>query len=56
LIGLRDRVEALGGSIEINSPPGQGTHVAVQLPVELDVIPDEAKPSPSARIPASRSS
>ena len=33
LIGLRDRVEALGGSIEINGQPGQGTHVAVQLPL-----------------------
>jgi hypothetical protein len=25
LIGLRDRVQALGGSIEINSRPGEGT-------------------------------
>jgi PAS domain S-box-containing protein len=36
LVGLRDRVEAVGGSIEITSPPGHGTHVVVQLPVELD--------------------
>jgi PAS domain S-box-containing protein len=42
LIGLRDRVEALGGSIEINSPPGHGTRVAVQLPLELDLSPDES--------------
>jgi signal transduction histidine kinase len=33
LIGLRDRVEALGGSFEISSPPGQGTLVGVQLPL-----------------------
>jgi PAS domain S-box-containing protein len=37
LVGLRDRVEALGGSIEISSPPGQGTHVAVRLPLEFDM-------------------
>ena len=33
LIGLRDRVEALGGSFEISSPPGQGTQIGVQLPL-----------------------
>jgi len=33
LIGLRDRVEALGGSFEISSPPGRGTLVGVQLPL-----------------------
>jgi hypothetical protein len=32
----------LGGSIEINSPPGHGTRVAVQLPLELDLSPDES--------------
>ncbi|CAN5314238.1 hypothetical protein BH18ACT12_BH18ACT12_20990 [soil metagenome] len=40
LTGLRDRVEALGGSIEITSPPGRGTHLIVQLPLELDLIID----------------
>ena len=25
LTGLRDRVEALGGSLEVSSPPGEGT-------------------------------
>ncbi|MCW2977175.1 MAG: domain S-box [Actinomycetia bacterium] len=54
LIGLRDRVEALGGSIEIDSPPGQGTHVRVRLPLELDLTPDESQEPLSARIPASR--
>jgi signal transduction histidine kinase len=33
LIGLRDRVEALGGTIEVESPKGAGTRVAVRLPV-----------------------
>jgi signal transduction histidine kinase len=35
LVGVRDRVEALGGSIELTSPPGQGTHVVVQFPLSL---------------------
>jgi signal transduction histidine kinase len=33
LIGVRDRVEALGGSFEISSPAGQGTLLGVQLPL-----------------------
>jgi signal transduction histidine kinase len=53
LIGLRDRVEALGGSLQITSPSGQGTHVAVQLPLELDLTPDESTDPWPARIPAS---
>jgi signal transduction histidine kinase len=35
LIGLRDRAEALGGSLEVNSPPGAGTVVVVELPLRL---------------------
>jgi PAS domain S-box-containing protein len=34
LIGLQDRVEALGGTISVASPPGQGTLLRVVLPVE----------------------
>jgi signal transduction histidine kinase len=33
LIGLTDRVEALGGTIEIESPPGKGTTLHVTLPI-----------------------
>jgi signal transduction histidine kinase len=33
LIGLRDRVEALGGSIQVTSHSGEGTVVAVELPL-----------------------
>jgi signal transduction histidine kinase len=32
IIGLRDRVEALGGTILVLSPPGQGTTLHVQRP------------------------
>jgi signal transduction histidine kinase len=34
LIGLRDRVEALGGTIETTSPPGQGTALLARIPVD----------------------
>jgi signal transduction histidine kinase len=33
LIGLLDRIEALGGNIVISSPSGQGTSVAARLPL-----------------------
>jgi PAS domain S-box-containing protein len=33
LIGLRDRVEALGGTIVVNSPTGGGTRLDVELPM-----------------------
>jgi signal transduction histidine kinase len=38
LLGLRDRVEALGGSIRIQSQPGNGTSITVGLPLEPDVL------------------
>jgi signal transduction histidine kinase len=41
LIGLRDRVEALGGSLAVSSPHGQGTSLQVTLPV------DAASPQPT---------
>jgi signal transduction histidine kinase len=34
LRGLRDRVEALDGSLEVLSPPGRGTTVTAELPVD----------------------
>jgi signal transduction histidine kinase len=35
LVGLKDRAEALGGSLEVSSPPGQGTLIEVRLPLRL---------------------
>jgi PAS domain S-box-containing protein len=34
LIGLTDRVDALGGTIDVQSPAGEGTTLRVTLPVE----------------------
>jgi signal transduction histidine kinase len=31
LLGLRDRVEALDGRLEVDSPPGAGTTVVVEM-------------------------
>jgi len=33
LIGLKDRVEAAGGTLTVKSPPGKGTRLTVALPV-----------------------
>lgn len=34
LIGLADRVDSLGGALEVTSPAGQGTTLRIRLPVE----------------------
>jgi signal transduction histidine kinase len=34
LIGLSDRIEALGGTLEVTSRPGEGTTVLVEVPIE----------------------
>jgi PAS domain S-box-containing protein len=36
LVGLQDRVEALGGTLRIDSPPGGGTSLVVQLPLDVE--------------------
>jgi signal transduction histidine kinase len=36
LTGLADRVEALGGEIWIASPPGEGTSLRVELPLDSE--------------------
>ena len=42
LVGLTDRVEALGGSIRVSSRPGEGTQIAAELPLELE-LPQPAR-------------
>jgi signal transduction histidine kinase/uncharacterized protein YoaH (UPF0181 family) len=38
LVGLRDRVEAIGGSMRLTSPPGGGTFLRVMLPLSADTM------------------
>jgi signal transduction histidine kinase len=37
LVGLQDRVEAIGGTLTVHSPAGQGTRLDVQVPVNADI-------------------
>jgi signal transduction histidine kinase len=34
LLGLSDRIEALGGTVEVTSPAGKGTTLLIELPFE----------------------
>ena len=38
LVGLRDRVEALGGELSLHSPLGVGTTLVISLPISHDAI------------------
>ncbi|MCW2574519.1 MAG: histidine kinase [Modestobacter sp.] len=58
LVGLTDRVEALGGRLTLHSPPGAGTAVQVLLPLTAPsgepaaAPPMRATPGPQAGEPA----
>ncbi|HTF40027.1 MAG TPA: sensor histidine kinase, partial [Propionibacteriaceae bacterium] len=34
LNGLADRIETLGGALQIESPPGRGTRLAAEIPLD----------------------
>jgi signal transduction histidine kinase len=40
LIGLKDRVEVTGGTLRVESHPGQGTSLLAKLPIEAAQPPD----------------
>jgi signal transduction histidine kinase len=42
LVGLTDRVDALGGRISVHSPPGAGTSLGIELPLTASTRPDVA--------------
>jgi len=44
LVGMRQRVEAAGGRLTVNSRPGEGTHVSATLPS----LPKAPQPQPTA--------
>jgi signal transduction histidine kinase len=58
LVGLKDRVEALGGRLWLHSPPGAGTAMEITLPLgdpsrpglltRIASPPDEAVRGPAA--------
>ena len=37
IVGLNDRVEALGGSLRVESRPGKGTQILAELPLDLEL-------------------
>ena len=45
LLGMRERVEMIGGQFAIVSAPGHGTAVQVQLPLPKPPAPPAEKPS-----------
>ncbi len=53
LIGLKDRVEAQGGTISVVSPPDEGTRLQVSLPVGAPDEPPNAQILSSALEPVS---
>jgi signal transduction histidine kinase len=44
IIGLKDRVEALGGTISVLSPPGHGTTLHVDFPAQRGKSSDHGQP------------
>ena len=44
LVGLKDRIEALGGTFSVHSPPGRGTTVSCELPVLASAGQPDADP------------
>ncbi|HEY7324459.1 MAG TPA: ATP-binding protein, partial [Streptosporangiaceae bacterium] len=46
IIGLIDRVEALGGQLTLRSPPGEGTSLVIELPLEPSYRSSPAQGAP----------
>jgi len=40
LVGLKDRVEAIGGTLTVQSRPGEGTRLAAELPIGTGRLPN----------------
>jgi signal transduction histidine kinase len=57
LLGLMDRVEALGGRLTLHSPPGAGTSMQIALPLTVPSRPGSlaavtSRPDDTGRAPA----
>jgi signal transduction histidine kinase len=44
LVGLRDRIEALGGTLHVTSPDGSGTTLQIEIPLQVDRRPAARPP------------
>jgi signal transduction histidine kinase len=44
LVGLSDRIEALGGTLHVTSPPGAGTTLLIEIPVKGQDNPQTPEP------------
>jgi signal transduction histidine kinase len=44
LVGLSDRIEALGGTLELTSPAGRGTTLLIEIPAESQDNPGAPEP------------
>jgi signal transduction histidine kinase len=53
IIGLKDRVEALGGTLSVLSPPGRGTTLHVHLPAVPAAAPTPPRAIPPGAAPQS---
>jgi signal transduction histidine kinase len=45
LLGMKERVEILGGTLEIDSQPGQGTRIRISLPVTEPIAEPAQRPA-----------
>lgn len=60
LVGMRERVLALGGELQIHSPRGQGTHLRIRIPLPVEpgnpgpvtAAPDNAPGAPAPELRA----
>jgi signal transduction histidine kinase len=48
LVGLKDRAEALGGRLRLDSPPGAGTTLEITLPLDASALSEPSGPARSA--------
>jgi glucose-6-phosphate-specific signal transduction histidine kinase len=53
LIGLRDRIGALKGAMQISSPVSAGTTLRAWIPLSYDPAATEAREAPEVRQPRS---
>jgi signal transduction histidine kinase len=44
LVGLRDRIEAVGGALTVTSPAGHGTTLRIEIPAESEDLPVSPEP------------